>query len=94
MTGITIDNVNSHIDAGDNRVLKLAEKGAVKIGDGTYLSGNTTLEIAPKTEYEGCIRYNEARQVLQICTKTGWVDLGGDLHLDKSIIWGMIFSGK
>jgi len=94
MTGITINNVNSEIDAGDNKVLNLASKGAVKVGDGTYLTGNTITEIAPKAEYEGCLRYNENTQTLEICTKTAWIPLGGDLHLDNSIVWGMIFSGK
>lgn len=90
MTGITIDNKQSLIDAGDNKVLKLAEKGAVKIGNGHYLSGNASIEIAPKAEYEGCLRYNNETHMLEIATATEWKPLGGQLTTDDTIIWALI----
>lgn len=90
MTGITIDNKNSLIDAGTNRVVRLANKGAVRIGNGHYLSGNKSIEIAPKAEYEGCIRYNNETQTLEVATATEWKPLGGQLTTDDTIIWGLI----
>jgi hypothetical protein len=91
MTGITIDNKQSLIDAGDNRIVKLADKGAVRIGNGHYLSGTRSIEIAPKPEYEGCLRYNSETQTLEIATASEWKPLGGQLTTDDTMIWGMIF---
>jgi len=90
MTGITIDNKKSLIDAGENKILKLADKGAVKIGNGHYLSGNQSIEIAPKAEYEGCLRYNDDKHQLEIATATEWKPLGGQITVDDTIIWSLI----
>lgn len=90
MTGITIDNKKSLIDAGENKVLRLAEKGAVRIGNGHYLSGGQRVEIAPKPEYAGCLRFNEETSMLEIATATEWKPLGGQITTDDTIIWALI----
>lgn len=91
MTGLTIDNKKSLIDAGSNKIVRVADKGAVKIGNGHYLSGGQDVEIAPKSEYEGCIRYNEDKHMLELATNSEWKPLGGQLSTDDTMIWGMIF---
>lgn len=94
MAGINIDHKKGRIESTDDKILKLAEKGAVKIGNGKYLSNNASIEITPRPEYAGCIRYNEDTKTLELCTGYMWKPLGGDLLLNDSIVWGMIFSGK
>lgn len=94
MTGININHNESRISANDDNILRLADKGAVKIGNGKYLADNENIEIAPSNTYEGCIRYNEEDKCLELCNGYNWIPLGGTLLVDDSIIWGMIFSGK
>lgn len=94
MTNINIDHKNCLISADSDNILKLADKGAIKIGNGTYLAENELIEISPNKKYEGCIRYNAELSALEYCNGREWIALGGTLLVDDSIIWGMIFSGK
>lgn len=94
MAGINIDHKNGKITAADDKIIQLADKGAVKIGNGKYLANNASIEITPRPEYTGCIRYNEDNKSLELCTGYEWKPLGGDLLVNDSIIWGLLFSGK
>jgi len=85
-----INNKLPLIDVGDNRIVKLANKGAVRIGNGHYLSGTKSIEIAPKAEYEGCLCYNSEAQKLEIANASKWKPLGGQLTTNDTMIWNII----
>ena len=65
---ININHKNSTIITDDDTLIQITDKGALKVGDGTYLDelGNSQ-EIEPNQNYKGAIRFNEDHQCLQLC---------------------------
>jgi hypothetical protein len=92
MTAINIDHNKGIISTEDDSILKLGEKGAIQLGDGTYLDelGNSTT-ITIKEAYRGALRYNAEKGCLQVCDGTQWKDILGKYKQSSKIIWSLIF---
>lgn len=92
MTSINIDHNKGIISTESDSILYIADKGAVKIGDGTYLDelGNSR-EIEARKDYIGAMRYNKDRGCLQICDGTKWKDVLGHYKQTSNIVWSLLF---
>lgn len=87
MTSINIDNKNGIIFTDEDKIVKIADKGALQLGSGEYLDEtNSSLK-----NYEGAIRYNKERKCLQVCDGTTWRDVKGEYKQTSHIIWSLIF---
>lgn len=92
MTAININHKNGIISTDDDSVITLGVKGAVKLGNGTYLDELGELqEIDPSQEYEGVIRYNSDRGCLQVCDGSQWKDVLGQYKQTSNIVWSLLF---
>lgn len=92
MTSINIDHKTSTITTDNDTILNLSEKGAIKIGQGTYLDelGNSQ-EIEAREQYIGAMRYNTDRNCLQICDGKKWKDVLGHYKQTSNIVWSLLF---
>lgn len=89
---INLNHKTSTISTDDDTLLFLTDKGAVKVGDGTYLDelGNSQ-EIEPNENYKGAIRFNEDHQCLQQCDGKKWKDINGYYKQTSGIVWSLLF---
>lgn len=92
MTSINIDHKKGIISTDDDTILYLSDKGAIKIGQGTYLDelGNSQ-EIEAREQYIGAMRYNTDRNCLQICDGKKWKDVLGHYKQTSNIVWSLLF---
>ena len=92
MASINIDHKNGLISTETDNILYLANKGAIKIGDGTYLDelGNSQ-EIQINEHYIGVMRYNVDGGCLQICDGKKWKDVLGQYKQTSNIVWSLLF---
>ena len=91
-TSININHADGIIQTRNDKVLTLMNKGAIKIGDGTYLD-----ELGDKQDYDinkdmvGALRYNAERKCLQVCDGRVWNDVNGKYKQKSNIIWSLMF---
>ena len=89
---ININHKNSTIITDDDTLIQITDKGALKVGDGTYLDelGNSQ-EIEPNQNYKGAIRFNEDHQFLQLCYFYKWKDINGHYKQTSGIVYSLLF---
>lgn len=88
MTSINIDNKNGIILTDEDKIVKIADKGALQLGSGEYLSENNDISLE---NYEGALRYNKERKCLQVCDGSVWRDVKGEYKQTSHIIWSLLF---
>lgn len=86
MSAININHDTCTISTNNNELLILSDKGAVKLGSGSYLD-----EIPNLDEYKGALRYNEDKGVIQYCDGIKWIDIDGDYKQTSLITWSLLF---
>lgn len=92
MAAVNIDHKNGIIYAENDGLLKITEKGAIKLGNGIYLDeGGNTVDIEPREEYKGALRYNEELGLLQYCDGYSWRNVNGEYKQTSQIIWSLLF---
>lgn len=89
---ININHKDSTIITDDDTLIQITDKGALKVGDGTYLDelGNSQ-EIEPNENYKGAIRFNEDHQCLQLCDGYKWKDINGRYKQTSGIVYSLLF---
>ena len=89
---ININHKNSTIITDDDTLIQITDKGALKVGDGTYLDelGNSQ-EIEPNQNYKGAIRFNEDHQCLQLSYCYKWKDINGHYKQTSGIVYSLLF---
>jgi len=92
MGAININHNNGSIVTDEDLILQITENGAVKIGDGTYLSemGNPQT-IGIDQTYEGAIKYNKNTGTIQYCDGKSWKDFSYGVEETPGIIWAITF---
>lgn len=89
---ININHKTTTIVTDNDELLQIANKGAIIISDGTYLNeSKEEIEIKPLKEYEGALRYNKEKGIMQYCDGIKWRDINGDYKKTSEIVWSLLF---
>ena len=92
MGAININHNEGSISTDNDTLLKVMEHGAIKLGEGDYLSELGNLQSGEIEEsYEGAIRYNKNKGTLQYSDGVSWKDFADGKDETPGIIWAITF---
>ena len=92
MSAINLNHKEGIIYTEDDKILQITENGAVRIGDGSYLSElNNPDSDEAEESYKGVIRFNKNTGTLQYCDGFTWKDFSVGIDNTSGIIWALTF---
>lgn len=90
---VNINHNDSIISSSNDDLLCITQKGAIKIGDGTYLDelDKNVKMIEPNEKYKGALRYNKELGLLQYCDGIRWRNIDGKYKQTSNIVYSLLF---